>query len=292
MKIRYSEAFCSIQGEAAFTGMPSVWVRLFGCNLQCNGLGQDNPADPSTWELPYQTIDLSQIKYMEDLPVLNKGCDSGYSWSARFKHLAYDTNEVEMAEKINRMAKERLGVNNDFKHPVTKRNAQLCFTGGEPMMQQKAIVAICKELAKRSPTGTIPQITIETNGTKPLEELFFTLRDYVKHIHFAISPKLKTVSGEVDVVKRNIIESYASVADSTAVKFVVNGTPECWHELEGHEFWLRDLQRTTLWCMPVGATKEQQSDESISRLVYEIALRGYQVAARVHTYLFSNKMGT
>lgn len=292
MKIRYSEAFASLQGEAEYTGMPSVWVRLFGCNLNCNAFGQDNPLDSSTWELPYQTIDLSQIKYMEDLPVLTKGCDSGYSWSARFKKLAYETNEVEMADKIIRMAKEKLGVNSDFIHPVTKRPAQICFTGGEPMIQQKAMMGIIKELAKRSPDALIPQITIETNGTKPIEEHFLSITDYVTSVHFAISPKLKTVSGEVDAVKRGIIESYVSLADTCAIKFVVNGTPECWHELEGHEFWLRDLQRTSLWCMPVGATKEQQSGAGIAKLSDEIMLRGYQVAARVHTYIYGNSMGT
>ncbi len=83
----YSEIFRSIQGEGVYTGVPTVWLRLFGCNLECNGFGQDDPTDPSTYILPYQDIDLIDIKQVEDLPVFPYGCDSSYSWSKKFSKL-------------------------------------------------------------------------------------------------------------------------------------------------------------------------------------------------------------
>ena len=45
----YSEIFHSIQGEGFYTGYPTLWLRLWACNLQCHGFGQKDPADPSTW---------------------------------------------------------------------------------------------------------------------------------------------------------------------------------------------------------------------------------------------------
>ena len=44
----YSEIFRSIQGEGIYTGVPTVWLRMFGCNLECNGFGQDDPTDPDS----------------------------------------------------------------------------------------------------------------------------------------------------------------------------------------------------------------------------------------------------
>ena len=41
----YSEIFDSIQGEGTYTGVHSLWLRFFLCNLQCNGFGQLDPKD-------------------------------------------------------------------------------------------------------------------------------------------------------------------------------------------------------------------------------------------------------
>ena len=86
-KYYYSEIFRSIQGEGHYTGHPTMWLRYFGCNLECNGFGQKNPKDPSTFVLPYKNIDVSGFKKLEDLPVFTHGCDSSYSWSKKFKGL-------------------------------------------------------------------------------------------------------------------------------------------------------------------------------------------------------------
>ena len=40
-KLRYSEMFYSIQGEGRWVGIPSVFLRLFGCNFECAGFGQE-----------------------------------------------------------------------------------------------------------------------------------------------------------------------------------------------------------------------------------------------------------
>ena len=88
MTLKYSETFYSAQGEGQYVGIPSLWMRFFLCNLQCNGFGQKDPTDSSTYELPYETIDLTNIDSVFDLPVFDKGCDSSYTWSLRKDNLA------------------------------------------------------------------------------------------------------------------------------------------------------------------------------------------------------------
>jgi len=46
MKLRYSEAFYSVQGEGKYVGVPSVFLRTFGCNFRCMnfGLGRSEPS--------------------------------------------------------------------------------------------------------------------------------------------------------------------------------------------------------------------------------------------------------
>ena len=80
-KIRYSEIFYSVQGEGRFVGVPSVFFRTFGCNFHCHGFGQGR--DKSKWlkpeEMPYATQDLSHVKHVSELPVVDIGCDASAS---------------------------------------------------------------------------------------------------------------------------------------------------------------------------------------------------------------------
>mgnify|MGYP003346405959 CR=1 FL=1 len=96
----YSEIFYSMQGEGHYTGVPTLWLRFFLCNLQCNGFGQKEPTKPETWQLPYDDLDVAPYKTMEELPVFQYGCDSSYSWAAKFKHLQRKGNAADIADKV------------------------------------------------------------------------------------------------------------------------------------------------------------------------------------------------
>jgi 7-carboxy-7-deazaguanine synthase len=54
-KLRISEIFTSVQGEGSLIGVPSVFVRLSGCNLRCRWC--DTPYASWNPEGPIQTID-------------------------------------------------------------------------------------------------------------------------------------------------------------------------------------------------------------------------------------------
>lgn len=298
MRIRYSEIFYSFQGEAELAGVPSVWLRFFGCNLNCHGFGQNNPTDPSTYVLPYQEFNVDSVKSVAELPVWQYGCDSSYSWSQLYKHLAHDGTPVEIAQRLIDANKSEHNPEGLFCHPKTKQDVMVCFTGGEPMLQQKAIMAILTQLAHM---GNMPRIvTIETNATtKITDELKqFIAQDFRQfggyRWHWAMSPKLFHVSGEEHAIKPDVIRDYTFTLSTSVLKFVCNGTIECWKELD------HQLERIRLlcgqfmpqvWVMPVGATKDAQEHPDIANLCVEAMNRGFNVATRNQCYVFGNIIG-
>lgn len=293
----YSEIFHSIQGEGRYTGVPTVWIRFFLCNLQCNGFGQIDPTNPDTYELPFETFDLSGVKKVEDLPVWDKGCDSSYTWAKRYKHLMGQKTAVELAQEIVNSLKTDSNPSGLFLHPVTEQRQHFCVTGGEPLMKhgQEAFIGIMQELKK---LNNLPaSITFETNGTQNLTEDFINywnrdLKDI--ELFFSVSPKLWTVAGEKadKAIKPDTVAQYRSLSDRGQLKFVVGSEQQQWDEMESviAQFKAQGVDYP-IWVMPVGAREEEQTATAgaVARMAFQ---RGYNVAARVHVYLFGNAIGT
>lgn len=298
MRVRYSEIFYSFQGEAELAGTPAVWLRFFGCNLNCEGFGQENPTNPATYVLPYKDFNVDTVKTVQELPVWSYGCDSSYSWSQRYKHLANDSSPAEIANKLIEANKSEHNPEGLFVHPNTGQDVMLCFTGGEPMLQQSAMMEILRNLSQQ---GNMPRIvTVETNATKHLSnelkqfiaQEFFVLGGI--RWHWSMSPKLFSVSGEQNVVIPEIIREYTFTVATSILKFVCNGTQECWDELDTQVkriIFHCDSFTPDIWVMPVGATKDAQEDASIGDLCVEAMNRGYKVATRNHCYVWGNIIG-
>lgn len=289
-KYRYSEIFRSIQGEGFFTGAPTIWYRAWGCNFKCEAFGQKNIDDPTTWERPYETVDVSTIKKMEDLPVFEFCCDSSYSWSKRFAHLAHKDTAEDICNKLRNLLP-----GGKFIHPVSGQDYHLAFTGGEPMMSQTAIVDIMRTF--RLQWNPPKNVTIETNGTQmPRDEfvdVFTNNGVFPGELFWSCSPKLRA-SGEAweKAIKPDVLWQYQLISKKGQLKYVVDGTNECWDEVEKATELYR--QAGVIWpvfIMPVGATVEEQED--IQEKVCEQTLdRGYNFSARLHCFIYGNKIGT
>ena len=294
-KYYYSEIFHSIQGEGHYTGVPTAWIRFFLCNLQCSGFGQIDPTNPDTYDLPFLDYDVSQIKRVEDLPVWEKGCDSSYTWAKKYKHLMGQETPEVLANKIVDILKTESNPEGKFLHPMSKQTQHLCFTGGEPLMVtgQMASVGIYEELEKQN---NLPSsMTFETNGTQKLRDPF---KEWVKRINeevfFSCSPKLFTVSGEQTkkAIIPEVVGEYAELSKAGQLKFVVGSDQRQWDEMdEAVEKFRAEGVDWPVWIMPVGAREEEQTATAgdVAKLAFQ---RGYNVAARVHVYLFGNAIGT
>lgn len=306
-KYRVSEIFYSVQGEGPFTGRPTMWVRFFSCNLNCNGFGQKDPTDPSTYDKQYERIDLTDVTSMEDLPVLTKGCDSAYSWAKRYRHLCPELTAKEIVDQlISKLPIMELS--DDGRHPNTGGAIDLCFTGGEPMSFQLAIVDIIEEYKSRFPALEFLNVTIETNTTKKLKEEF--VEYFGEHsevmLTYSMSPKLFSVSGEDNckALKPDVAVEYLEHGVVNYFKFVVNDTDRAWIEMEQY---LADVENllpaeedtgaiayvadyADVFVMPVGATEQDQ--QAIARAVCERALEsGYNFSTRLQNYIFENAVG-
>jgi len=305
-KYRYSEIFgLTIQGEGQYTGIPTVWVRFFGCNFQCRNFSVPEGVDPN----PYyeEQFELARkVSSVEELPVLKWGCDSLYSWHKEFNHLAHKESASEICDKLEAILQNEHNPLGKFLHPKTKQYTHMAFTGGEPMMQQSAIVEIMEEFERRN---NVPlYVTVETNGTQRIRDNF---ADMLNSFHLAsefggmaddnlgnpewfwsCSPKLSS-SGEKweDAIKPDVLAEYDKLSQYGQLKFVVDGTLPVWNEVERATALYREAGvNWPVWIMPVGAASDQQ--ENIQAFICEECFRrGYNFSPRVHCWIFGNVVG-
>ena len=290
MNWRYSEEFYSIQGEGKFVGVPSVFLRMFGCNFRCKNFGRSkdetfakNEPNPEVQEV----IDnIDQYENFGDLPIVHTGCDTYASIYPQFKRFMKNLNTDEVAERLL-----ALTPNGSWTMP-NGQDIHLIITGGEPMLGwQKNYV----ELFNHPKMKDLKNVTIETNGTQALRPEFV---DFITHqericITFSCSPKL-SVSGESwsDAIRPEVALGYYNVANSIMYfKFVVANEMDMGEvDLAVNEFRNADVI-VPVYCMPVGGC-EVEYMENRSK-VAEIAMsKGYRYSPRLHIDLFGNQWGT
>ena len=291
--LKYSETFYSAQGEGKYVGIPSLWMRFFLCNLQCDGFGQTDPTDPSTYELPYEKLDLTDITDVMQLPVFEKGCDSSYTWSKRYRHLITERSVEQAVDEL-----EALLPHGKFCHPKTKQWTHMVFTGGEPMLKasQQGMIAVLEEFKKRN--NYPKNVTVETNGTQELGE---DLDSYIDMANFneglewywSISPKLWSTAGEKPskAIKPDVVGKYAIASPYGQLKYVVNGSEESWREVEDNTKAFRDAGcNFPVWIMGIGGTLEglKMTEAEIADQAIQL---GYNYTTRAHVHIYGNAIG-
>jgi len=293
-KIRYSEIFYSVQGEGRFVGVPSVFFRVFGCNFNCHGFGQGR--DKSKWlepeQMPYATQDLSDVKHVSELPVVEIGCDASASWASRYKHLVNWETVSDIAEISTQLTPHNSWTCNNG------QDVHFIITGGEPMLWQRETQDLLRQTAFRD----LKNVTIETNCTQPFKYNFdkflhgFTAGDYTDnpvHVTWSTSPKL-SISGEAwdKAIKPDVARQYAEIPNTHLYfKFVVQDDVDLAEVDRAREMYTKAGVDADIYLMPMGATQEGQAKTATQ--VAEIAMQnGYKYSPRLHVDLFGNKWGT
>lgn len=280
MKFKVSELFYSAQGEGRYVGVPSIFLRMFGCNFTCSGFGC-RPGEKSTGvDEVAKTVEL--YKTFEDLPLVSTGCDSYASWHPAFKHLSPTYTAEQLVDKM-----AVLLPHGNWLQP-NGNPVHLVITGGEPLLGwQRAYPELLNLLHARG----LRHITFETNGTQELTREFRTYLDnWHGEITFSVSPKL-SVSGErhEEAIRPEIVFDYETHG-ITYLKFVVDKI-EDFDELDlaVDEYRLAGFAGP-VFVMPVGGVVSVYDGNRIN-VADEALRRGYWYSPRLHVDLWGNGWG-
>jgi len=282
-KIKVSEIFYSLQGEGKYVGVPSVFLRTFGCNLKCEGFGMPT-GEKSDERNEIKFSDDNPYTTIHDLPLVSTGCDSYASWDPRFKHLSPKLSIDDIAyQLINSMPDKRWQAKNGTaKH--------LVITGGEPLLGWQTRYP---ELFEHPLLNELRHITFETNGTMPLTDDFrrYLHCENMSNVTFSVSAKL-SASGEQlsKTVNPGIVTEYASFGD-VYLKFVADDLDQ-FDEIDEVVQMYRDAGvMGPVYIMPTGGMQEmyQRNAPRIAQMCLE---RGYWYSPRLHVDLFGNSWAT
>lgn len=232
------EIFHSLQGEGISLGRPSVFVRLSGCNLACHWCDT-----PYTW-------------FFEGHAGPHRG-DRQYD--RRANSVTLDIAEIAAAVR-------------QYECP------HIVFTGGEPLLQQPALAALCDLL------GPAYHIEIESNGTVALTA------DFAPHVHqLNLSPKLgHSGNSESTRRKEDVLAAYASDHRSW-FKFVIADPADAVEVAALSERFAIPAERIIL--MPEGT--DSATLRSRTAWLAPLCLdRGWRFTDRLHIHLYGDTRGT
>ena len=284
MKLKISEIFYSLQGEGQYVGVPSIFLRTFGCNFTCGGFGM--PRGQISTER--DTIAKDGLKYADyrDLPLVSTGCDSYASWDPRFKHLSPVMEIKDIVDRFQALLPDRLF---GEKH--------LIITGGEPLLGwQKAYPELLTEIYNRE--MKLKYLTFETNGTQPIDK---DLREYLRRladgfnleVTFSISAKLPC-SGESmeDAIKPEVVKEYLVLPRQRSYfKFVIANEQDALDAQIAMQKYKEAGIDIPVYLMPVGGVNSvyEMNERQVADYARDI---GYRFSPRIQVPLYKNEWGT
>lgn len=266
-------------------GVPSVFLRLFGCNFKCRGFGM--PKGKMSDE--YKQIDVAKATTLKELPLVKTGCDSYASWDPRCKHLTTYYSPSDLSIALTRQTPNLTWLHRD------KSKIHLVITGGEPLLGWQGLYP---QLLGSLKEYGLTEVTFETNGTQMLgggnqkDFVEFLSREFDIHFTFSVSPKL-SVSGEKwkDAIKPDVVAQYEKYG-TVVLKFVVECEKDCIEVSSAvEEYYDGGLKKPEAIClMPVGGMYEEYHKNSVE--VANICLKkGWRYSPRLHCDLYGNAWG-
>lgn len=254
MKLKVNEIFETIQGEGASIGRAVTFLRLSVCNLHC------------FWCDTYYTWNFG------------KGDGIEKRWGMPTVKMADEIKEMEVDEVVEKLR--------------ALKPRRVVISGGEPMLQQHALVELIHTLLKMDePVSSWEkwEFEMETNGTIDFSShptLRYSLDGLLDQIN--CSPKLAS-SGNAKAIrwKPDVLRSY-NVTGKAYFKFVVCKEEDLTEIAEIIEE--SGIHKDRVYLMPQGKTKAEQ--EAFQLQVQEYAQRhGYNFSPRLHVLLWDSKRG-
>ena len=298
MKLRYSEAFYSVQGEGRFVGVPSVFLRTFGCNFRCMNFGlqrgEPNREEKQKAGIRYnpEVKDLLEknvhknTKEFNDLPIIHTGCDTYASIYPEFKHF-------NMLKEVDEVVEHLLSLTPNGKWVQDNgQDIHLIMTGGEPLLAWQRLYI---DLFEHPKMGDLKNVTFETNTTQLLHRDF---KDYLQNqnrfeITWSCSPKL-SVSGEPweTAIKPEVARDYADVDGSNMYfKFVVADRTDIEEAGRAVAEYKANGIECPVYLMPLGGRSEEYN-LNVNEVADVCMEKGWRFTPRLHISLFGNAWGT
>jgi 7-carboxy-7-deazaguanine synthase len=289
-KIKVSEIFYSLQGEGRFVGVPSVFLRTYGCNFTCSSFGC-KPGEKSTG-----ADEVAEVVHMfdkfENLPLVETGCDSYASWHPAFKHLSPTLEINALVDRMLQLTPNNMWAQNNG------NDVHLVITGGEPLLGwQRAYT----ELLQHERMQDLRNITFETNGTQKIHADFrHTLLDWTlnpkykkrgyNNLTFSVSAKL-SASGEKweDAICPDIVKSYQDIGH-TYLKFVVETDEHIVEAIKATDAFRSAGFTGLIYLMPQGGIVEPY-DNNKKRIADICCQQGWNYSPRLHVDLWGNGWG-
>lgn len=287
-KIKIAELFYSIQGEGRYMGVPSVFLRTFGCNFTCSGFGMPRgKISIEAADIAYTHTNIESFQKYEELPLVSTGCDSYASWHPAFKDLS---PMLESDAIINRIME--ILPHNEW------RDEHLVITGGEPLLGWQRSY---EDLISNHKMHGLKEITFETNGTQKLQSGFKTfLQEWKKpvlgdisnkEITFSVSAKLPC-SGEKweEAILPEVVCEYEEVG-TAYLKFVISNEQD-FADVECAIAAYRNAGfKGYVYLMPVGGVESiyTMNNKNVALLAIKHGLR---YSDRLQVPLFKNEWGT
>lgn len=280
-KIKVSELFYSLQGEGQYVGVPSIFLRTFGCNFTCSSFGM--PRGQLSRER--DNIDPNNYSSYSELPLVSTGCDSYASWDPKFKHLS---PLLEVSEIVKKMGDLLPG-------GTFGRDKHLIITGGEPLLgwqrSYPELLRMCMDIG-------LTHLTFETNGTQPLsEELWGFLHSQSiwpgLEVTFSISAKLPC-SGEKweEAIRPDVVKEYVKIKDHRSYfKFVVSTMEDVHDAMKAKQEYEAAGINIPVYLMPVGGVNSvyELNERNVADYCRDNGLR---FSPRIQVPLYKNAWGT